>query len=838
MFIICHTFHLKIIQKKETTKLRNRQKHIRFDLSFLWISIALVLLITTQNYAQSYPFEIKNTIYHEGWIDLNKNGEKDPYENPRLPVDERINDLLSRMNTNEKTAQLITLYGYGAVLKDEQPATAWLDSVWKDGIANIDEQLDGRKDVPSDLYLPHSKHAQALNNIQRFFIEQTRLGIPVDFTVEGIRGLKSVKATSFPDEIGQGSTWDPELIYQIGKVEGEEARALGYTNVYSPELDISRDPRWGRVLSTYGEDPYLVGILGEKMVKGLQEQHVVSTLKHFAVYSVPKGGRDGHVRTDPQATPREVYSLFLPPFEKAVRAGALGVMSSYNDYNGIPVTGSNYFLTKLLRQKYGFKGYIVTDSGALRFIHDKHHVQKDFKGAIIQALEAGVNVRTDFQSPSVYLTPLREAVNNNEISMSVIDQRVREVLKVKYWLGLFDNPYVDTSKSDQNVNKPSSDELSLRAARESLVLLKNIDNTLPLDKNKIKSILVAGPNATMEESLKRYGPTHIKVTSVLNGIKKEVSEETKVTYVQGVDVVDENYPESDIIDTPLNGDEIEQIQLAVEAAKEADVAIVVLGDDDRTVGESHSRVSLDLPGHQLELVKAICETGTPVVVVLMNGRPLTINWINKNADAILEAWYPGAHTGDAIAKTLFGEYNPGGKLPITFPKSVGQVPLNFPYMPSSQAYFPDDPKEFARVTGPLYPFGYGLSYTQFEFSDLQISPLKQNTGGNIQVSLNVKNTGKLKGDEVVQLYIHEKVAPVIVPVSQLRGFKRITLEPGEIQKVQFELTSEDLQLLNQNMEWEVVPGTFEVMIGSSSIDIKLKGEFEITGSASNKAYGL
>ena len=824
-----------------------RNKYVEKSNIFLNIAAGFLFLFffTIQCFAQSYPFEIKKSIYHKDWIDLNKNGKLDPYENPKLPVDERIDDLLSQMNINEKTAQLVTLYGYGAVLNDEQPTKAWLDSLWKDGVANIDEQLDGRHDVPSDLYWPPSKHAQALNNIQRFFIEQTRLGIPVDFTTEGIRGLKAVKATSFPDEIGQGSTWDPELIYQIGKVEGEEARALGYTNVYSPELDISRDPRWGRVLSTYGEDPYLVSRLGEAMVKGLKEERVVSTLKHFAVYSVPKGGRDGHQRTDPHVTPREVYTLHLPPFEAAIKAGALGVMSSYNDYNGIPVTGSYYFLTKLLRQKFGFKGYIVTDSGALRFIHDKHHVQKDFKGAIILALEAGVNVRTDFQSPSVFLIPLREAVNNGEISMDLIDQRVREVLNVKYWLGLFDNPYVDTSKSNQNVNKPSSEELSLRAAKESLVLLKNSNlpsgqagNILPLDKNKIKSILVAGPNATMKESLKRYGPTQIEVTSVLEGIRNEVSKETKVTYVKGVDVIDKDFPESDIMDTPLSDDEKEQILVAVEAAKQADVAVIVVGEDDSTVGESRSRVSLNLPGHQLELVKAVVETGTPTVVVLMNGRPLTINWIDQNADAILEAWYPGAKTGDAVAKTLFGEYNPGGKLPITFPKSVGQVPFNFPYMPASQSYFPDDPADFAQVTGPLYPFGYGLSYTQFEFNNLQISPLKQNTGGNIQVSLNVQNIGKLKGDEVVQLYIHQKDTPVIVPVSQLRGFKRITLEPGETQKVQFELTPEDLQLLNQNMEWEVVPGTFEIMIGSSSIDIKLRGEFEITGSTSNKAHGL
>jgi beta-glucosidase len=803
----------------------------------LLMSIIFVLTIAQQCSAQSYPFEIKQSIYHKGWIDLNKNGKMDPYEDSSLPVGKRVDDLLSRMNINEKTAQLVTLYGYGAVLSDEQPTKAWLDTTWKDGVANIDEQLNGRKGT--DLFWPPSIHAKSLNNIQRFFIEQTRLGIPVDFTNEGIRGLKAFKATSFPVEIGQGSTWDPELINQIGKVEGEEARALGYTNVYSPEMDIARDPRWGRVPSTYGEEPYLLGKLGAAMVKGLQGEHVVSTLKHFAVYSVPKGGRDGSARTDPQVTLREVYTLFLPPFEAAVKADALGVMSSYNDYNGIPVTGSYYFLTELLRQKFGFKGYIVTDSGALKFINSKHHVQKDFKGAVIQALEAGVNVRTDFQKPSVFLTPLREAVNNGELSTDVLDQRVREVLNVKYWLGLFDNPFVDTSKSNQNVGKQSSIALSLRAAEESLVLLKNSNNVLPLDKNKIHSILVAGPNADMTNSLiNGYGPSGIQVTTVLDGIKNEVSKNTKVTYVKGPDVIDKDFPESDIMETSLSDEEKEQIEQAVTAAKKSDIAIVVVGEDDRSVGESRSRISLNLPGHQLALVKAIYETGTPTVVVLINGQPLSINWINGNVPAILEAWFPGAKAGEAIAKTIFGEYNPGGKLPITFPKSVGQVPLNFPYMPSSQSYFPEDHKARARVTGPLYPFGYGLSYTQFEFSNLQITPSKQNTGGSVEVSLNVQNTGKLKGDEVVQLYIHEKVTPVIVPVSELRGFKRITLESGETQKVKFELTPKDLQLLNKDMEWEVVPGTFEIMLGNSSVDLKLKGEFQITGNTSNKSYGL
>ncbi|HKJ32149.1 MAG TPA: glycoside hydrolase family 3 N-terminal domain-containing protein [Balneolales bacterium] len=805
-----------------------------------WGVIGFIFLFTIQCNAQSYPFKVKKSIYHKGWIDLNKNGKMDPYENPNLPVKKRIDDLLSRMTINEKTAQLVTLYGYGAVLKDQQPTPAWLDTTWKDGVANIDEQLNGGHGHPDhNLLWPPSRHAKALNNVQRFFIEQTRLGVPVDFTNEGIRGLKAYKATSFPVEIGQGSTWDPDLVNKIGKVEGEEARALGYTNVYSPEADVARDPRWGRVPSTYGEDPYLNSKLSVAMVKGLQSEHTVSTLKHFAVYSVPKGGRDGADRTDPHVTERELMTLFNPPFKASFEAGALGVMSSYNDYDGIPVTGSYHFLTQLLRQKWGFKGYVVTDSGALQFLYSKHHVQKDFQGAAKQALEAGVNVRTDFQKPIVYLKPLREDVRDGDIPMSVLNQRVREVLRVKYWLGLFDQPYVNTSESNSKVRKPSSIALSLKAAEESLVLLKNDNNVLPLNKNNIHSVLVTGPDATMKNSLiNGYGPRGVKVTTVLQGIKNEVDKGTKVTYVKGPNVRDKNFPESDIMETSLSQNEKDQIQKAVEAAKHSNVAIVVVGENNRTVGEGRSRVSLKLPGHQLALVKAVYNTGTPTVVVLLNGQPLTINWTNAHVPAILEGWFPGAKTGDAIAKALFGEYNPGGKLPITFPKTVGQVPLNFPYLPASESYMPNDPKARARVTGPLYPFGYGLSYTHFKFSDLQVTPYQQKTGGKIKVSFNVENTGSRKGDEVAQLYIHEKLTPVIIPVSELRGFKRVTIDPGQSKRVEFELTPHDLQILNKHMEWEVYPGDFEVMVGNSSTDIRLKGNFKITGKVANKAYGF
>jgi len=557
--------------------------------------------------AQSYPFKKKNSIYKDGWIDLNKNGQMDPYENPKLSLDKRVDDLISRMTMEEKTAQMVTIYGYGAVLKDEQPTKEWLKEPWKDGMGNMDEQLNGRKE--SDLLWPPEKHDKSMNNIQRFFIEQTRLGIPVDFTNEGIHGLKARKATSFPVEIGMGSTWDPKLENQIAHVEGREAKALGYTNIYSPVLGLSRDPRWGRTVETFGEDPYLVSKMGVEMVNGLQDEGVASTLKHFGIYSVPKGGRDGRARTDPHVTLREAYTLYLQPFEAAIKAGAMGVMSSYNDYDGIPVTGSYHFLTQILRQQWGFDGYVVTDSGALQFIHSKHHVAPTFSDGIRQAVEAGVNVRTNFQRPSFYLDPLRKLVENGKIPMSTINQRVREILKVKFRLGIFDHPYVDEQAASDLVHTDQSKDVSLKAARESLILLKNENQTLPLNKEKIQSILVAGANATEAKgTMGSYGPSGLEPITVLNGIKDAVSPSTKVSYVKGPNIRDNDWPESDVIPTLPNKKEQQEIDEAVQKAKQSDVAVVVVGENLKTVGESRSRVSLNLPGHQLAMVQAIQQT--------------------------------------------------------------------------------------------------------------------------------------------------------------------------------------------------------------------------------------
>jgi len=777
------------------------------------------------------------SIYHNGWIDFNKNGRMDIFEDPTQPVDKRIADLLSQMTLEEKTCQTATLYGYGRVLKDELPTPQWKNEIWKDGIANIDEHLNGVANTPkakTPYSFPYSKHAEAINTVQHWFVEETRLGIPVDFTNEGIHGLNHDRATSLPAPIGIGSTWDKALVHEAGMIVGREAKALGYTNVYAPILDLARDPRWGRVLECYGEDPFLVAEMGKQMTLGIQEQGVASTLKHYAVYSVPKGGRDGKARTDPHVAPRELYQLYLYPFRRVIQeAHPLGVMSSYNDYDGEPITGSYYFLTALLRQQFGFDGYVVSDSDAVEYLFTKHHVAGDYKDAVRQAIEAGLNVRTNFTQPKIFIEPLRELVKEGSISMKTLDSRVADVLRVKFKLGLFDSPYVkNPQQADAIVDQKNTKEFALRMEKESLVLLKNADSILPLNKSKLRHILVTGPLATATGyAISRYGPSNLDVIPVLKGIQDYVGASVKVTYRKGCEIVDSTWPESEIIPTPLTRQEQADINEAVAQAKQADVIIAVVGEDEKRVGESLSRTGLGLPGRQFQLIQALQATGKPVVMVMINGQPLTINWENRYLSAILEAWFPNATSGQAIAETLFGEYNPGGKLSATFPKSMGQIEINFPFKPASHAgQYNDGPNGYGKtnVVGPLYPFGYGLSYTRFEFSNLVVTPGIQNAQGDIQVSVDVTNTGQRKGDEVVQLYVKDEVSSVTVYETQLRGFERITLEAGEKKTVHFVLhANDDLGMLDKNNKWVVEPGKFQVLIGNSSEDIRVKQEFEI-----------
>jgi beta-glucosidase len=777
----------------------------------------------------------QKSIYHKGWIDFNKNGKMDVFEDPSQPIDKRIADLLSQMTLEEKTCQLVTLYGYKRVLKEEMPAPSWKNEVWKDGIANIDEELNNltshTDDAPTQYSFPYSKHEAAINTIQKWFVEETRMGIPVDFTNEGIHGLNHDRATPLPAPIGIGSTFDKPLVRLAGEVVGREAKALGYTNIYTPILDPARDQRWGRVVECYGEDPYHIAEMGKQMCLGVQSQGVASTLKHFAVYSVPKGGRDGADRTDPHVAPRELYEIYLYPFRRVIQeAHAMGVMSSYNDWNGEPITGSYYFLTELLRQKFGFTGYVVSDSQAVEFLYSKHHVAGDIKEAVRQAIEAGLNVRTNFTMPQTYTTPLRELVKEGKVSMKTLDSRVADVLRVKFELGLFDEPYVkDPKAADKLVHNAEADSMSIKMNRESMVLLKNQDNLLPLDKGKMKNILVTGPLA-METNyaISRYGPSHNPVTNVVDGIKNYMGGAANVTYVKGCDIVDATWPESEIIETPLTDKEQADINAAVEQAKKSDVVIAVVGEDVDRVGESLSRTGLNLPGRQLKLIQALQATGKPVVMVMINGQPLTINWENKYVPAILEAWFPGPQSGQVIAETLFGENNPGGKLPITFPKTVGQIQFNFPFKPGSQA--PQGGENSwgkTSVNGALYPFGYGLSYTTFEYSNLQVSPESEHGQGDIQVTVDVTNTGQRKGDDVVELFLKQEVSSVTTYEFDLRGFDRVPLNPGEKKTVSFTLHPDDLAILDKNMNWTVEPGKFQVMIGHSSEDINLKKEFVV-----------
>ena len=771
------------------------------------------------------------SIYHEGWIDYNKNGKKDVFEDSTQPVEKRVADLLGQMTLEEKSCQVATLYGSGRVLKDAQPTPKWKNEIWKDGIGNIDEELNGvgrmYKQHPELIY-PFSNHVHAVNTIQKWFIEETRLGIPVDFSNEGIHGLNHTKATPLPAPIAIGSTWNRDLVRQAGEIVGEEAKLIGYSNVYAPILDVVRDPRWGRTLECYGESPYLIAELGKRMVSGIQSKGIASTLKHYAVYSVPKGGRDADCRTDPHVTPRELHEIFLYPFRRVVKeAHPLGVMCSYNDWNGEPVAASKYFLTDLLRTEWGFNGYVVSDSEAVEFVHTKHAVAETYPEACAQVLEAGLNVRTHFTPPKDFILPVREVVKSGRLPMSVLDQRVAEVLSVKFRLGLFDHPFLgDAAKADQLAGVAHHLDFVDAMQNEAMVLLRNEGNMLPLRAETLKKVLVTGPLADESNFMSsRYGPNGIEPTSIRKGIADYLAGRAEVVYTKGCEVVDKNWPDSELVPHPLTAEEQAGFDAAVAAAKDVDVIVAVLGEDEYRTGESRSRSSLELPGRQQMLLGRLVATGRPVVLVLVNGQPLTINWANRNVPAILETWFPGARGGIAVAKTLFGDVNPSGKLTVTFPKTVGQIEYNFPFKKGSHGRQKrsGDPNGsgVTRVIGPLYPFGYGLSYTTFDYSDMSVTEGGSRPEVVWTVSCNIRNTGARDGAETVQLYVQDKYASVVTYDSVLRGFEKVFLKAGETKRVTFELTRTDLQILDRNMKWTAEPGDFDLRLGASSTDIRL-----------------
>ena len=781
----------------------------------------------TQPYAPTGP------IYRDGWIDFNKNGRRDVYEDPGADVEARVEDLLGQMTLEEKTCQMVTLYGYGRVLADDLPTPAWKTKLWKDGIGAIDEHLNGfvqwgRPVSDNPNVWPASRHAWALNEVQRFFVEETRLGIPADLTNEGIRGVEAYRATCFPTQLGLGHTWNRELLRQVGRVTAREARALGYTNIYAPILDVARDQRWGRCEEVYGEDPFLVAELGVQMAKGLQEEGLVAaTAKHYLAYSNNKGARENWSRVDPQMPPRELENLHAYPFARVIReAGLLGVMSTYSDYDGEPLQSSRYWLTDRLRGDFGFRGYVVSDSDAVEYLHGKHRTAQDMKDSVRQAVEAGLNVRCNFSQPDAYVRPLRELVREGTLPMSLIDARVRDVLRVKFLVGLFDRPYNrDPASADRIVEAPAHTALALRAARESLVLLKNDAATLPLDPKKIRTLAVCGPNADETNHIHtHYGPLATPAVTILGGLRAYADNHGfRLLYAKGCDVVDPHFPDSELVDYPITPAEQAAIDAAVANARQADAVIAVMGGNQATCGENKSRTSLNLPGRQEALLKALHATGKPVILVLVNGRPLSVNWAARNLPAILEAWYPGAQGGTAVAEALFGDLNPGGRLTVTFPKSVGQIPLNFPSKPAANA-----PGTIS-VNGPLWGFGHGLSYTTFRYGPLTLSATRLPNGQTPTATVTVTNVGDRAGDEVVQLYVRDERASVTTYDWLLAAFERVRLAPGETRTLTLPIPRDRLALIDAAWRRTVEPGRFTLRLGPPDGKPIAQAAFEIVG---------
>lgn len=724
----------------------------------------------------------------------------------------RVEELISRMTLEEKIAQLGSI-PIGELMEGGRFSAEKAEERLKNGIGQITRIAGWSRLDPKGV-------AELANAVQRFLIENTRLKIPAIVHEECLTGFMANGATTFPQAIGLASTWEPELIERMTTVIRRQMRAVGAHQGLSPVLDVVRDPRWGRTEETYGEDHYLVASMGVAYIRGLQgddlKEGVIATAKHFAAHGFSEGGRN---LAPVHLGWREFREVFLFPFEMAVKvAGVKSIMNAYHDVDGVPCAASKKLLTDILRGEWGFDGIVVSDYGAIDMLRTVHHVAADKSEAAIKALIAGIDV--ELPGVNCYGEPLLRAVREGLISEAVIDEAVRRVLRVKEMLGLFDDPFVDPEKAAALFDTPEQRALALEIARKSIVLLKN-DGLLPLRKD-LKSIAVIGPNAastrnllgdytfTAHLSLERDA---VPVVSVLDGIRSKVSKGTVVRYAKGCDVM---------------GDSREGFAEAIEAAKGSDVAVVVVGgksglSPSDTSGEGRDRAELGLPGVQEELLRAICRTGTPIVVVLINGRPFSIEWIAENVGAIVEAWLPGEEGGNAVADVLFGDYNPGGKLPITFPRTVGQIPINYNRKPVSF-------RDYVFTKGsPLFPFGHGLSYTRFEYSDLKVEPDRIGPAGEVSISFRIKNVGEREGDEVVQLYVRDPVASVTRPIKELKGFKRLTLKPGEERRVTFKLHADMLAFYDEDEKLVVEPGAIEVMVGSSSEDIRLKGSFEIVG---------
>jgi beta-glucosidase len=732
------------------------------------------------------------------------------YRNPSLPIPLRVTDLVGRMTLEEKVEQISGGRHYELLDNSGQYTPEQAKEAFQQ-FRKLDVQVS-----------PHDA-AVLRNAAQRFQLEKTRLGIPAIFMGEALHGFMEYGSTSFPQVLGLASTWDPDLIKNVFTAAGDEMRASGVSQAFSPVLDLARDPRWGRTEETYGEDPFLVSRMGVAAIEGLQgmsplidRHHVLATAKHFAAHGQPEGGRN----TAPaNYSERILRESFLLPFQAAVEEAHVGsVMASYNEIDGVPSHINRWLLDRVLRQEWGFSGYVTGDGHGLQMLVETHHVAADFADAAGKALAAGVDY--DLSNGAVYKT-LVDQVRAGKIPENEVDTAVSRILTAKFNLGLFDNPYVDPDYAQRITNSPEHQKLALQAAREAIVLLKNDGNLLPLDPKKIKSVAVIGPNAA-DVHLGGYSrdPGPGNQISILDGIRKSAGTDVKVLYSEGCKITTGKqgwaaWYENEVVE-PDAASQAASIRAAVDTARKADVAIVVVGENESTNREAWSekhlgdRDSLDLLGAQDALVRAIVETGKPTVVLLLNGRALSINYVAQHVPAILEGWYLGEQGGTAAAEVLFGDVNPGGKLPITFPRSVGQLPDYYDKKPSrNRSYLLDD-------NSPLYPFGYGLSYTTFHFDKVRVTPATIGAGQTVTVAVDLTNTGSRAGDEVAQIYIHQKVASVTQPVQKLRGFRRVHLEPGQKTTVEFKLTPDALAILDIHMDRVVEPGIFDIMVGPDS----------------------
>ncbi|MCX6151251.1 MAG: glycoside hydrolase family 3 C-terminal domain-containing protein [Ignavibacteriales bacterium] len=709
----------------------------------------------------------------------------------------KIDSIIAVMTLEEKVGQLNQLssgLGWGPVVKQE----------------DMDAQKKLVKEGKVGSFL-NAVGADITRQLQKVAIEETRLKIPLIFGLDVIHGFK----TTFPVPLAEASSWDPSAVEKSARYSAKEASASGIHWTFGPMVDIARDPRWGRIVEGSGEDTYLGSVMAAARVKGFQgnltsNENIIACAKHFAAYGAAEGGRDYNTVDISERTLREVY---LPPFKAAVDAGVKTFMCSFNEIAGVPSSANHHLLTEILRGEWKFKGFVVSDWNSVGELIP-HQIAANPKEAALLGLNAGVDMDMEARA---YIDQLPELIKQKKISEEMLNESVRRILRVKFELGLFDNPYrnCNAELEKTNILTKENKEAALDVARKSIVLLKNENNLLPLNKT-LKTIAVIGPLADSQQdplgSWEQLGDPK-NVVTLLQGIKTKVPT-ANILYSKGCNIL---------------GNSKKYFDEAIETAKKSDVIILALGEEGHMTGEARSRASLDLPGVQEDLAKEIFKTGKPVIVILMNGRPLSINWIAANIPTVVETWFLGLQAGNAIADVLFGDYNPGGKLTVTFPRTVGQVPIYYNHKNTGRPY---DPKNFYTsyyidtLNTPLYPFGFGLSFTKFEYGKVKLSADKILTDGKLKVSVDVKNSGEYDGEEVVQLYVKDDFASVTRPVKELKGFKKIFLKKGESQTVNFELGKNDLAFYNKDMKWTVEPGTFKVFVGTNSVDVQ-ESSFEV-----------